>query len=138
MTNIDPNGDVGAQRLGSDDQVTLPANYVAEHVHLGYAATERGNQSDTQHASLTLVTPTTTGRGLYVAMTRGRETNLAYVITAEPSIEAARTVLEGVLASDRADVPAVVQRRQLAAQTPTRPAEPQLRPRCKIPDWWDL
>ena len=137
ITNINPNGDLTAQRLGSNDQVTLPANYVSEHVHLGYAATEHGNQSDTQHASLTLVTPTTTGRGLYVSMTRGRETNLTYVITAEPSIEAARTVLEGVLASDRADVPAVVQRRQLAAQTPTRPVVPQLRPRCQIPDWWE-
>jgi conjugative relaxase-like TrwC/TraI family protein len=137
ITKINPNGDLTAQRLGSNDQVTLPSKYVAEHVHLGYAATEHGNQSDTQHASLTLVTPTTTGRGLYVAMTRGRETNLAYVITAEPSIEAARTVLEAVLARDRADVPAVVQRRQLAAQTPTRPAVPQLRPRCQIPDWWE-
>ncbi len=137
VTAINPGGGIGAQRLGSDDQVTLPANYVSEHVHLGYAATEHGNQSDTQHASLTLVTPITTGRGLYVSMTRGRETNLAYVITGDPTVEAARTVLEGVLASDRADVPAVVQRRQLAAQTSTRPVVPQLRPRCQIPDWWE-
>jgi conjugative relaxase-like TrwC/TraI family protein len=137
ITGIHPGGDLTARRHESDDNVVLPAKYVAEHVHLGYAATEHGNQSDTQHASLTLVTPITTGRGLYVAMTRGRETNVAYVITAEPSIEAAMSVLEAVLASDRADVPAVVQRRQLAAQSPTRPAVPQLRPRCKIPDWWE-
>jgi hypothetical protein len=70
-------------------------------------------------------------------MTRGRETNLAYVITAEPTVEAARGVLEGVLASDRADIPAVVQRRQLAAKTPTRHAVPQLRPRWRLPDWWE-
>ena len=135
ITTIDPAGDIGARKLGSNETVTLPARYVAEHVHLGYAATEHGNQSDTRHASLTLVTSTTTGRGLYVAMTRGRETNMAYVITSEPTIEAARQVLEGVLGSDRADIPAVVQRRQLAAQTPTKPARPMLRPRCTIPDW---
>ena len=137
ITGIHPGGDLTARRHESDDNVVLPAKYVAEHVHLGYAATEHGNQSDTRHASLTLVTPTTTGRGLYVAMTRGRETNLAYVITSEPNTEAARAVLEGVLASDRADIPAVVQRRQLAAQTPTKPAAPQLRARCVIPQWWE-
>ncbi len=44
---------------------------------------------------------------------------------------------QGVLACDRADIPAVVQRRQLAAKTPTRPAVPHQRPRCRIPDWWE-
>jgi conjugative relaxase-like TrwC/TraI family protein len=135
VTGITDTGDIGARRVGGTDIVTLPAAYVAEHVHLGYAATEHGNQSDTRHASLTLITPTTTGRGLYVAMTRGRETNMAYVITGEPTLDAARQVLEGVMASDRADVPAVVQRRQLAAQTAARPAAPVLRPRCTIPEW---
>ncbi len=109
---------------------------MAEHVHLGYAATEHGNQSDTRHASITLVTPTTTGRGVYVAMTRGRETNLAYVITNEPTPEAARGVLEGVLASDRADIPSTVQRRQLATQTAAIRSMPALRPRCGIPQWF--
>ena len=136
ITGINPNGDIAARRLDSNDTVTLPAKYVSENVHLGYAATEHGNQSDTRHGSLTLVTPTTTGRGLYVAMTRGRETNLAYVITPEPTLDAARQVLEGVLASDRADIPAVVQRRQLAAQTPTKPTMRVVRPRCGVPDWF--
>ena len=135
VTAIAAGGDLDARRVGSDDTVTLPASYVAEHVHLGYAATEHGNQSDTRHASLTLVTPTTTGRGLYVAMTRGRETNMAHVITSEPTIDAARSVLEGVIGSDRADIPAVVQRRQLAAQTPTPTTPPVVQPRCTIPDW---
>ncbi len=55
MTHIDGHG-----------TVTLPADYVREHVRLGYAATEPGNQSDTETASITLATPATTGRGLYV------------------------------------------------------------------------
>ena len=45
----------------------------------------------------------------------------------------ARHVLEGIVASDRADIPAVVQRRQLAQQD-RQPPRPQ--PRCQIPDWF--
>ncbi len=70
-------------------------------------------------------------------MTRGRDDNTAYVITTEPTIDAARDVLEQVLASDRADTPAVAQRRELAAQLPQPTRVPQLRPRCQIPDWWN-
>lgn len=43
-----------------------------EFVQLGYATTEHGNQGVTTDESITLVTGTTTGRGLYV----GRSSNL--------------------------------------------------------------
>ena len=73
-----------------------------------------------------LVTAATTRRGLYVGATRGRDENLILVVTEHPDLAEARDVLEGVLASDRADTPAVTQRRQLARQAaptpqPTRP-----------------
>jgi hypothetical protein len=113
--------------------VTLPADYVREHVRLGYAATEHGNQSDTQTGSLTLATPATTGRGLYVAMTRGREDNTVLVVTETHDAPEARAILEAIVASDRADVPAVAQRRELAAQDQR---VPRLQPRCEIPDWY--
>ena len=45
----------------------------------------------------------------------------------------ARDVLEGIVDSDRADIPAVVQRSQLAQQD--RPP-PRPQPRCQIPDWF--
>ncbi len=61
VTHITDHGDLTVtQPTGS--AVTLPAAYVLEYVRLGYAATEHGNQSDTQTASITLATPATTGR----------------------------------------------------------------------------
>ncbi len=136
VTSINDHGDLTATRHASTATVTLPAVYVAEHVQLGYAATEPGNQSDTRTISANLITPATTGRGLYVAMTRARDENTAYIVTSEPTLDAAKAVLEQVVDSDRTDTPAIVQRRELAAQLPAVARVPELRPRCTVPDWW--
>lgn len=136
VTAISEIGDIVARRGDGNDKATLPAGYVAEHVQLGYATTEPGNQGDTHDLALALVTPATTSRGLYVAMTRGRHENTALVVTADQSVEAAIDVLTQVLASDRADTPAIAQRRELAAQIPPFVRAPQSQPRCQIPDWW--
>ncbi|MCG7414652.1 relaxase domain-containing protein [Microbacterium aurum] len=64
--------------------ITLPADYVAEHVDLGYAVTAyraQGITTDTAHA---VVEPGTTRENLYVAMTRGRASNTAYVVVSRP------------------------------------------------------
>ena len=98
--------------------VTLPADYAARHVRLGYAATEHGHQGDTVDIALSLVTGATTHRGLYVAATRGRHDNRLHVVTDTPDPAEARDALEAVLARDRADIPAVTQRRHLAHQAP--------------------
>ncbi|NEE01181.1 relaxase domain-containing protein [Phytoactinopolyspora halotolerans] len=62
--------------------IKLPAAYVAEHVELAYASTvyrAQGSTVDTCHA---VVTETDmTRETLYVAMTRGRLTNTAHVVT---------------------------------------------------------
>lgn len=136
VTQISHAGNVTARRHGSSDSVTLPGAYVAEHVQLGYAVTEPGNQGDTHDIALALVTPTTTHRGLYVAMTRGRHENTALVVTTEPGTDVAIDVLHRVLLSDRADTPAITQRRELAAQIPAGIPTQRLRPRCEVPDWW--
>ena len=120
--------------LSGHGTVTLPADYARHHVRLGYAATEHGNQSDTVTASTELVTPATTRRGLYVGVTRGQQDNTIRVVTDTHDLDEARDVLEAVLATDRADVPAVTQRRQLAAAVPPAPTP---RPRCAIPNWFD-
>jgi conjugative relaxase-like TrwC/TraI family protein len=112
--------------------VTLPAEYVAEHVRLGYAATEHGHQGDTVDIGIALTSPATTHRGLYVAATRGRDENRIHVITAHDDLTEARDVLEGVLAHDRADAPAVTQRRHLANVEGPEP-RPQRDP--VVPDW---
>jgi conjugative relaxase-like TrwC/TraI family protein len=96
--------------------IRLPADYVTEHVRLGYAATEMGTQSDTVTASLELASPATTCRNLYVAMTRGRDDNTVCVITDTHDIGDARDVLDTILTIDRADVPATTQRRTLHTQ----------------------
>ena len=138
VTAINDTGDLTVTDLHGSSTVTLPAEYAMEHVRLGYAATEYGTQSATETASITLAGPATTGRGLYVAMTRGRDDNRVYVVTDTHDMSEARDVLEGIVASDRADVPAVVQRRQLAQQDrqPPRPQPSRPQPRCPIPDWF--
>lgn len=114
MTAIDGHGDITAARIDGGGVVVLPAEYARDHVRLGYAATEPGNQSDTQDRSLTLATVSTTGRGLYVGMTRGRHSNHVLVVTDTNDLGVARDVLERVITCDRADVPAVTRREELA------------------------
>ena len=59
----------------------LPADYVREHVELGYASTAhraQGRTVDTAHA---YISTTTVREPLYVMATRGRESNRLYVDT---------------------------------------------------------
>ena len=136
IDTIGADGSLSVTRIDGHGSVTLPAAYVAEHVQLGYAATEPGNQSDTATRSATLATTATTCRGLYVAITRGQVENLVLVVTDSHDVADAVDVLEQVLASDRADRPATSVRRDLAATTPT-PTAPVVEPRCQIPPWYE-
>lgn len=89
--------------------VTLPAVYVAEHVDLGYAITAHRAQGITTDTAHVLVRSGMTRESLYVAMTRGREVNTAYVAVDRPEAAhsgphpgdpldvTARTVLHGVV-----------------------------------------
>jgi hypothetical protein len=49
-----PDGTATVERLDGRAAVTLPAHYVAEHVRLGYAATEHGYQEDTVDVGIAL------------------------------------------------------------------------------------
>jgi hypothetical protein len=100
---------------------------------LGYAATEHGHQGDTVDVAIALVSSATTHRGLYVGATRGRDENRIHVITDTADVAEARDVLDAVLAFDRADIPAVTQRRHLAREV-SRP-EPAREPAQVVPDW---
>ena len=99
------------------NSIVLPADYVAKHVDLGYAVTAHRAQGITTDTVPVLVEPTTTRENLYVAMTRGRESNCAYVILDRPDDHAmshpgdnpdaaARTVLYGVLQHSGAELSA--------------------------------
>jgi conjugative relaxase-like TrwC/TraI family protein len=134
-------GDDGALTVSShlgSGTVHLPADYAREHVRLGYAATEHGNQSDTVTIGVELATAATTRRGLYVAVTRGEQANLILVVTDGRDLDQARDILEGVVASDRADIPATTQRRELAdTDRATHRHQQALQPRCQIPEWFE-
>jgi conjugative relaxase-like TrwC/TraI family protein len=131
-------GSITVTHQSGHGDVTVPADYVHDHVRLGYAATEHGWQSDTVDTSIALASSVTSRRGLYVAATRGSDDNTLCVVTETEDIAEARDVLEAVIAADRADVPATTQRRNLAAATHhdsvSAAAEP--RPRCEIPEWF--
>lgn len=132
VDHISSSGDLAVTRIDGHGTITLPHSYATEHVQLGYAATEPGNQSDTANGSVTLATRATTCRGFYVAITRGRADNQVCVATDTHDIADAIDILEQVLATDRADHPATRIRRELAAITP--PAPTPSRPH-EIRDW---
>lgn len=111
VTNTHDNGNLTVTPLSGHGQITLPANYITDHVRLGYAATEMGTQSDTVTTSLELASRATSCRNLYVAMTRGRKENTVCVITETHDLGEARDILDAVLTNDRADIPATSQRR---------------------------
>jgi conjugative relaxase-like TrwC/TraI family protein len=116
VVDVGRDGSLTVSHLEGHGQVTLPAEYARAHVRLGYAATGPGHQGDTVDIGIGVVTAATTHRSLYVAATRGRAENRILVVTDEPG--RARDVLEQILTNDRADTPAVAQRRHLAAQVP--------------------
>lgn len=124
VTGVGGHGEMTVSHLGGLGRITLPSDYVRSQVQLGYAATAHGHQGDTVDVSLTLVASATTHRSLYVGATRGRDHNQLLVITDTDEPAEARDVLERVLTNDRADVPAVTQRRTLAQQ-PRRAPRPE-------------
>lgn len=108
ITDIRRDGSVVVDRLDRRRRgsTVLPAMYVERHLDLGYAVTAHRAQGITVDSSHTVVTPTTTRENLYVSMTRGRQSNIAYVALdqpddshtrPEPDDVTARTILFGVL-----------------------------------------
>jgi conjugative relaxase-like TrwC/TraI family protein len=74
----------GVLQLSSLDgrgKVTIPGSYVAGHVALAYAVTVHKGQGVTTDEAVLVVDRTTSAEHLYVGMTRGRQQNLACVVT---------------------------------------------------------
>jgi conjugative relaxase-like TrwC/TraI family protein len=115
---VGTDGSLTVSHLNGHGTVTLSADYARQHVRLGYAATAHGHQADTVDVGIAVVTEATSHRTLYVAATRGRQANRLLVVAGDTDHAGARDVLERVLTNDRADVPAVVQRRNLCRQVP--------------------
>jgi conjugative relaxase-like TrwC/TraI family protein len=90
ITATNANGTVTARRAGQHGgaPIDLPASYVAENLELGYAVTAhraQGSTVDTAHA--VVHSNQVTRETFYVAMTRGRESNIAYVATDQAHLE---------------------------------------------------
>ncbi len=112
-----PDGSMALRRVSGGTELMLPADYVAQHVELTYATTSYRSQGRTVDTTHSLVSPTTTREVLYVAATRGSESNMIYVDTSfdpDPatghggtiSSQSASEVLAGVLANEGTDLSA--------------------------------
>jgi conjugative relaxase-like TrwC/TraI family protein len=111
VTGVRRNGSAEVRRQGRrwGSAVLLPAEYMKRHVELGYAVTSHRAQGMTTDTAHVIVASSTTRENFYVAMTRGREANTAYVAVDQPDVahvgprpgnevdSTARTVLYGVL-----------------------------------------
>jgi hypothetical protein len=83
VTRRHANGDLTARHHDHGGTARLPASYVAANVELAYATTVHRAQGMTVDAGHILVDKTMTRESLYVALSRGRTTNRAYVVTDE-------------------------------------------------------
>ena len=81
--------------------VRLPAEYVAQYTHLAYASTAYGVQGATVGESQTVLSDALDAAGVYVGMTRGRNTNGLHIVA--ESLEDARGQFIAALERDRAD-----------------------------------
>lgn len=81
--------------------VRLTAEYVAEHAHLAYASTAYGVQGVTAPDSHTVLSDALDAAGVYVGLTRGRESNRLHVVAAD--LGDAREQFVAALERDRAD-----------------------------------
>lgn len=111
VIDVHRNGSVEVRRHGRrwGSTVLLPAEYVRDHVELGYAVTSHRAQGITTDTAHVVVAPSMPRENLYVAMTRGREANTAYVAVDRPDVAhvgprpgvdgdvTARSILFGIL-----------------------------------------
>ncbi|SDO16457.1 MobF family relaxase [Geodermatophilus sp. DSM 45219] len=119
-------GALDVVHTGTRRRITLPADYVAEHVQLGYATTVHGAQGTTADVCHTVLAGGESRQLLYVALSRGRAANHLYLATvgdgdphsivtpAAVSPPTATDLLAGMLARDGAQISAAGARRALA------------------------
>ncbi len=107
VTSRHGDGALTVQHQRHKGTVTLPADYVADHVELAYATTAHRLQGDTVDTAHPVITPGTSREALYVLASRAREHTTLYVATeacvdvatehAPPPDRGARDVLVEVL-----------------------------------------
>ena len=131
ITAIGADGDHGSLTLRGrrvSDLRTVPAGYARAHVELAYATTVYGAQGETTGTGHLLLGEHTSAASAYVAMTRGRDNNVAHLVAEDP--DDARRQWEQVFGRDRADLGPAAAAEQAAedierfgTQQPTRPLD---------------
>ncbi len=114
VTNIRRDGAIAA--AGESGAVQLPDSYVSQHVQLAYAQTCHATQGRTVERSILVLDGPTDLRGLYVPLTRGRESNDAYIATS--GNEDAIDIFRGSMARSWIDQPAHARQAELADHWP--------------------
>jgi ATP-dependent exoDNAse (exonuclease V) alpha subunit len=109
---------------------------VSQHVTLGYALTIHSAQGSTVDTCYSVISHRTSASALYVAMTRGRHSSVAYVVTsmlhdlapdhpaAREPVEDTRTpgqVLMAVMERGQPDLPATELHEALASASESMP-----------------
>ncbi|MGV0870326.1 MobF family relaxase [Corynebacterium kalidii] len=79
ITSVGDDGALTVAHADSGHTVTLPADYVAEHVELGYASTIYRSQGMTVDRSFVIPSQSLDRQGLYVALSRGRSLNKIFL-----------------------------------------------------------
>src|SRR4029077_11051237 len=122
-----PDAEVRRQRLDATWTGTfrVPRAYLARHAELAHAGNVHVAQGRTVDTAHLLVTETLSRQALYVGMTRGRQSNTAYVVTgktAPPGHKPCKqgtpeSVLAGIMGRDAGDLSAIEQIRQAQDQS---------------------
>lgn len=127
---VGKDGSMRVARAGGGAAAQLPADYVREHLELGYASTAHRAQGRTVESAHAYVSAATVREPLYVMATRGRESNRLYVDTcfdpdlatshAEPAEAEPLTVLRAVISATGADLSATETQRTEELATSAR------------------
>jgi len=104
---------------GTAGTVRLPSSYVSEHVELAYARTGMGAQGRTVRIGLTFYERASDVRNVYVPMSRGTQSNQAFIGTTGD--QTALDVLTQSIATDWIDQPAHTRRAELNGTELHRP-----------------
>jgi hypothetical protein len=103
----------GVTVSGRSGTVTLPSDYAWAHFELGYAQTGHGSQGRTVDTALLLIDGPVDVRDVYVPMTRGRDSNTAFVACADGQDPV--EVFAEAIGRDWIDRPALVRHQELNA-----------------------
>ena len=108
VTGIGKDGSLVLHARGRDRKI--PSAYATRFVELAYAATVHGAQGETVDHAHVAIGDTTGSAAAYVAMTRGRHSNVAHLVA--ETVEDARNQWIAVFSRNRADLGPAHARRQ--------------------------